>query len=383
MLAQNIPLSLYIHIPWCVRKCPYCDFNSHESKEGIPEQRYIDALLADLDQQLPKIQNRPIISIFFGGGTPSLFSPEGIERILLGVKARLRFHPEVEITLEANPGTVDESRFQGFREAGVNRLSLGLQSLQNDKLKKLGRIHDREKALRAIEVARQASFTNFNVDLMHGLPDQSVDDALNDLRDALHFNPPHLSWYQLTLEPNTVFHKYPPTLPPDETLWTIQEEGKKLLSSHRLKQYEVSAYAASDQHCKHNVNYWEFGDYLGLGAGAHSKLTDITQQVVTRHWQMRMPTDYLNPDKPFVVGENILSREDLIFEFMLNALRLNSGVPIDLFSERTGLDLNSIQSKLRKAIEKNLLCDSVDLIKASELGQLFLNDLTGLFLPKV
>ncbi|MEO8400221.1 MAG: radical SAM family heme chaperone HemW [Gammaproteobacteria bacterium] len=378
----TIPLSLYIHIPWCVRKCPYCDFNSHEAQHDVPEDLYIEALLNDLDEQLPAIWGRRIVSIFFGGGTPSLFSAGAIEKILTGVHHRLRFGPQIEITLEANPGTVDEKRFQGFRQAGVNRLSIGVQSLQDEKLHALGRIHNREYALRAIDAAINAGFDNFNLDLMHGLPAQSIEDALSDLQDALAFQPPHLSWYQLTIEPNTFFHHQPPRLPEDDVLWEIQEQGKEKLKVAGLHQYEISAYAKSDRECVHNVNYWEFGDYLGIGAGAHSKLTDVSQQIITRHSQLKNPKDYLNPEKKFTTSTTVLSEEDIRFEFMLNALRLTRGVSAELFTERTGLPLSSLEPILTFAKEKELMMNDPAVICATEQGLRFLNDVISLFLPR-
>ena len=376
----TIPLSLYIHIPWCVRKCPYCDFNSHESRQAIPEDIYVEALLRDLDEQLPHIWGRRLISIFFGGGTPSIFSPQAIEKILIGVNTRLNIGPDIEITLEANPGTVDESRFAGFRQAGVNRLSLGIQSLQDEKLRALGRIHDREHALRAIDAAQKAGFDNMNLDLMHGLPGQSLAEGMQDLRDALQWQTPHLSWYQLTIEPNTFFHHKPPRLPVEETLWDIQEQGKKIISEHGLQQYEVSAYCVPGKECVHNVNYWEFGDYLGIGAGAHSKITDVENQVITRHWQVKNPKDYLAAEKSFVASRSVITEHDTVFEFMLNALRLTSGVSVNLFTERTGLPVSVLEPKLSMAKQKKLLVDDENILCASELGQRFLNDLVAMFM---
>lgn len=381
IFSVPIPLSLYIHIPWCIRKCPYCDFNSHESRQAIPEDLYVTMLIQDLDENLPRIWGRSLQSIFFGGGTPSLFSPQAIEKILTAVHSRLRFSHEIEITLEANPGTVDESHFVGFRQAGINRLSIGVQSLQEEKLKALGRIHGREQALRAIEGAVGAGFENFNLDLMHGLPGQSIEDALSDLRDALAFKPPHLSWYQLTIEPNTFFHHQPPRLPEDDVLWRIQEAGKTIIKQAGFQQYEVSAYAQPGYECQHNKNYWEFGDYLGIGAGAHSKITDVERQTITRHWQIKNPNDYLDPAQLLTAQKLILKPDDICFEFMLNALRLTHGVPVDLFSERTGMALDAVKSALMIAREKKLLRDESEVLCATELGQLFLNDLVGLFLP--
>lgn len=376
-----IPLSLYIHIPWCVRKCPYCDFNSHEARNELPEDLYVDALLKDLNNHLPQIWGRRFISIFFGGGTPSLFSPQAIEKILTGINTVMNIGPDIEITLEANPGTVDESRFAGFRKAGVNRLSIGVQSLQDDKLKKLGRIHNREYALRAIDAAQCAGFDNMNLDIMHGLPGQSINDAMHDLKDALAWNTPHFSWYQLTIEPNTFFHHQPPRLPEDETLWDIQETGKKIITEHGLQQYEVSAYSKPGKECAHNLNYWEFGDYLGIGAGAHSKITDVDKQVITRHWQVKNPKDYLAKmagDSEII--SSVVSERDVVFEFMLNALRLTKGVTVELFMERTGLPVSVLEPMLSQAKEKQLLVNDPLLLRPTELGQRFLNDLVGMFL---
>lgn len=375
----TIPLSLYIHIPWCVRKCPYCDFNSHEAKQSIPEDVYVDALLQDLNAHLPQIWGRRFVSIFFGGGTPSIFSPTAIEKILVGINTVMNIGHDIEITLEANPGTVDESRFSGFRQAGINRLSLGIQSLQDEKLQKLGRIHHREHALRAIDAAQRAGFENMNLDLMHGLPNQSIEDAMQDLKDALAWKTPHLSWYQLTIEPNTFFHHKPPRLPEEETLWDIQEKGKNLIAEHGLQQYEVSAYCAPGKECAHNMNYWEFGDYLGIGAGAHSKITDVEKQVITRHWQLKNPKDYL-ADKSKNGNISIIAEKSVIFEFMLNALRLTNGVPMSLFTERTGLPASALEPMLTNAKNKKLLIDNPLVLQPTELGQRFLNDLIGMFM---
>jgi putative oxygen-independent coproporphyrinogen III oxidase len=379
--TNTIPLSLYIHLPWCVRKCPYCDFNSHKAPAVIPEQEYINALIRDLEENLPSIWGRRLTSIFFGGGTPSLFSATGIERILREVNNRLPFHADMEITLEANPGTIDESRFAGFRTAGINRISLGLQSLQDDKLKALGRIHNSDCAVRAIAATLTAGFNNFNIDLMHGLPQQTVEDALSDLETALKYKPTHLSWYQLTIEPNTLYYHQPPQLPHEEMLWQIQVQGKDLLAKHDYHQYEVSAYARGNRYCVHNMNYWEFGDYLGIGAGAHSKITNMETQQIIRHSQSKNPRDYLNPNKKFTYETRILQQEkDIIFEFMLNALRLTQGFSTQLFSERTGLPQTVLTEKIALAQQKNLLLRENDKYYASELGQRFLNDLVSLFL---
>lgn len=375
-----IPLSLYIHIPWCIRKCPYCDFNSHEKKNDLPEELYIDTLIRDLDEQLPSIWGRRFISIFFGGGTPSLFKPKSIEKILLQIQNRIPFNKDIEITLEANPGTIDTKHFKGYRAAGINRLSIGIQSLQNEKLTLLGRIHDRDHALRAIENALHAGFDNFNLDFMHGLPNQSSDDAKDDIKDALQFNPPHFSWYQLTIEPNTFFHFKPPSLPTDDTLWDIQTQGKNIITKNHLSQYEISAYAKKGYECVHNTNYWEFGDYLGIGAGAHSKITHFEKEIISRHWQVKNPKIYLDPNKTLTAEQTILSEKDVVFEFMLNALRLTNGIRMDLFSERTGLPITKIIPFLEKAKIKGMLEYDQNFLKPTELGLRFLNDLVGLFL---
>jgi putative oxygen-independent coproporphyrinogen III oxidase len=374
------PLALYIHLPWCVRKCPYCDFNSHALRGEIPEQAYVDALIADLDVDLARVEGRSLISIFIGGGTPSLFSPEAIEYLLLAVKQRLAFAENIEITLEANPGTVELQRFAGYRAAGVNRLSIGIQSFQSDKLKTLGRIHDAKEAIRAVESAHTAGFTNFNLDLMHGLPNQSLDDALYDIKTALSFAPTHLSWYQLTLEPNTLFAHDPPQLPPDENIWEMQDRCRELLAENNFVQYEISAYSRPDKHCAHNYNYWEFGDYLGIGAGAHSKITDVERQKVARFWKKKNPKDYLNANLSFVGDEQIIAKTALPFEFMLNALRLYQNIPVTLFEQRTGLSLVAIENILNKAQQKELLIWDKKFIQPTDLGKRFYNDLVAMFI---
>ena len=378
-LAALPPLSMYIHIPWCVRKCPYCDFNSHHSGPSVPEEAYVDALLADLDRELPAIQGRTLHSIFFGGGTPSLFSAAALGRLLRGVEARVPFAPDIEITLEANPGTFEQDKFKAYRQTGINRLSIGVQSFQSSKLEKLGRIHDGDEAVRAAAMARAAGFDNFNLDLMHGLPDQSLDEALADLRQAIDLGPTHLSWYQLTLEPNTVFWSQPPTLPEDDTLWDIQEAGQALMAAQGYAQYEVSAYARADRAARHNLNYWRFGDFIGIGAGAHGKLSYPDGRIV-RTWKTRLPKDYLNPDKPFLAGEKVLPRDELPFEFLMNVLRLTEGAEAALFTERTGLPLAQLTSARRLAEQKGLLRVEPDRLAATPQGQLFLNDLLQYFL---
>jgi oxygen-independent coproporphyrinogen-3 oxidase len=376
----TLPLSLYIHLPWCVRKCPYCDFNSHELRDSLPEELYVNALMDELDNHLPDLEGRQLVSIFFGGGTPSLFSAQAIDRILTGVDQRMPLGKQIEITLEANPGTFEQARFQGFRAAGVNRLSIGVQSLQDDKLKILGRIHDRDNALRAIECAKTAGFDNFNIDLMYGLPGQRIDDALQDIETALSQNPTHLSWYQLTIEPNTLFYHQRPVLPEDDMLWDMQLAGQQLLSASGFHQYEVSAYSLPNKPCQHNLNYWEFGDYLGIGAGAHSKLTNLKSGEIVRFAQVKHPKDYLERAKRQQLIKNKVGESDLVFEFMLNALRLTEGVPLALFTQRTGLPLERIQPLLNQAKVKGLLVDDAVKLCPSVLGKKFLNDLIEMFL---
>ncbi|MDT6919720.1 radical SAM family heme chaperone HemW [Pseudomonas atacamensis] len=373
------PLALYIHIPWCVRKCPYCDFNSHTASPVLPEQEYVDALLADLDQDLHAVYGRELTSIFFGGGTPSLFSAEALGRLLQGVEQRIRFADDIEITLEANPGTFEQEKFVAYRKLGINRLSIGIQSFQQEKLEALGRIHNGDEAVRAAGMARQAGFDNFNLDLMHGLPDQSLDDALSDLRQAIALKPTHISWYQLTLEPNTVFWNQPPVLPEDDTLWDIQEAGQALLAEHGYAQYEVSAYAQAGRPARHNLNYWSFGDFIGIGAGAHGKLSHPDGRIV-RTWKTRLPKDYLNPTKSFQAGEKSLSNDEMPFEFLMNALRLTAGVESRLYPERTGLSLETLAEGRREAEQSGLLQVEPSRLAATERGQLFLNDLLQQFL---
>lgn len=379
IFPKNLPLALYVHLPWCVKKCPYCDFNSHALKNNLPEDQYINILLQELADQLPLVNNRPLMSIFLGGGTPSLFSPSAIAKLLQGIDTLIDITPHLEITMEANPGTIDQANFYAYRLAGINRLSLGIQSFQNDKLQALGRIHDANQAQIAIATAKAAGFTNINLDIMYGLPGQSQADALADLEQALAHEPSHFSWYQLTIEPNTLFHHVPPPLPNDETIWAIQVAGSKIIKTHGYQQYEVSAYAKPGKICQHNHNYWQFGDYLGIGAGAHSKITMPTQQVI-RFAQVKHPQHYLTARKRVTGTERILSTKELIFEFMLNALRLTDGVPSTLFTERTGLPLSCLQAVRAQAQKRGLLHDNPHLLRATDLGYRYLNDLTSLFL---
>ncbi len=374
------PLAAYVHIPWCVRKCPYCDFNSHAAGPQLPEDEYVAALLADLDEDFDQVQGRRLGSIFFGGGTPSLFSAQALGRILEGLEQRVGFADDIEITLEANPGTFEQAKFRDYRRLGINRLSIGVQSFQPAKLKALGRIHDGDEAIRAADMARAAGFDNFNLDLMHGLPGQSLDDALSDLRTAIAQQPTHLSWYQLTVEPNTEFWNRPPQLPEDDTLWDIQEAGQALLAEHGYAQYETSAYAQPGRQARHNLNYWTFGDFLGLGAGAHGKISRGDGRIL-RNWKTRLPKDYLDPAKRFRAGKKQLQAEELPFEFLMNVLRLTDGVPALLFTQRTGLPLERLAEARREAEARGLLVADPQRLVATPKGQLFLNDLLQLFLP--
>ncbi|QEY57913.1 radical SAM family heme chaperone HemW [Pseudomonas sp. C27(2019)] len=373
------PLALYVHIPWCIRKCPYCDFNSHAASPELPEQAYVAALLADLELDLAHAHGRQLDSIFFGGGTPSLFSAHALQTLLEGIEQRLPFSPSIEITLEANPGTFEQEKFAAYRALGINRLSIGIQSFQDSKLHALGRVHSATEAIAAVQMARQAGFDNVNLDLMHGLPDQSPEEALADLQTAIDLAPRHLSWYQLTMEPNTVFWSKPPLLPEDDVLWDIQEAGQVLLAQHGYIQYEVSAYARAEAVAQHNVNYWSFGDFIGIGAGAHGKVSDPHGRI-QRTWKTRQPSDYLDCETPFLAGRSVLAADDLPFEFLMNALRLTDGVALKLFSERTGLSTEVLLDGLTQARQRGLLSNDPERLTASAQGQLFLNDLLQIFL---
>jgi len=377
------PLSLYIHIPWCVRKCPYCDFNSHEARDEIPEAAYIDALIADLEQDLPAVWGRTVETVFFGGGTPSLFSPEGIDRLLADVRARIALKPQAEITLEANPGTVDHARFKGFREAGINRLSIGIQSFQPELLKKIGRIHSDTEAITAVEAAHQAGFENFNLDLMFGLPGQTQKQALQDLQMARDLKPAHISWYELTIEPNTWFHRHPPQRPDDNTLWEMQQAGRALLEAAGYQRYEVSAYGRAQQQCRHNMNYWQFGDYLGIGAGAHAKISDAATQGITRTAKQRHPRNYLeNAHTSARIGSSTrIKPADAVLEFAMNALRLDQGFSPAAFTVATGLSYTGIESIVNKGVTDGLLSDDAGVIRTTPKGQRFLNELLQHWMP--
>lgn len=377
--AKTIPLSLYVHVPWCVRKCPYCDFNSHAQSGALPEQEYLTALLADLDLDRPAALHRELVSIFFGGGTPSLLSPHIIGELLEAISVRFALAPAIEITLEANPGTTEQQRFADFHSAGVNRLSLGIQSLNPQHLKTLGRIHDREQAITAVQQARRAGFDNINLDLMHGLPQQTVENAASDLQQVLALEPEHLSWYQLTIEPNTEFYKRPPQLPEDDTLAAIQERGFELLTEAGFEHYEVSAFCRPGRASAHNRNYWQFGDYIGIGAGAHGKLTQRDGTIV-RTRKTRLPKDYLASDGRCERNAESIDHDALPFEFMMNALRLNVGFARALFSQRTGLPWQTVANKIERLIARGLLVETDDFIAPSAMGQRFLNDVLAEFL---
>ena len=383
-LSALPPLSLYIHLPWCVRKCPYCDFNSHASRGAVlPEPAYIAALTADLEQDLPAVWGRSVSSIFIGGGTPSLFSPESIDTLLCAVRARLPLQPELEITLEANPGAIDAGKLSEFRAAGINRLSLGVQSFDDDLLGRLGRIHSSKEARQAIAAIQAAGFDNWNLDLMFGLPGQDLRQALHDIRTAIDCQPPHLSHYQLTIEPNTGFAAQPPVLPPEDDIWEMQSQCRQLLEEQHFEHYEISAFAQPQQQCRHNLNYWHFGDYLGIGAGAHAKISDASQGTISRSWKIKHPRDYLaqagHPEG--IGGVQPLQQEDLVIEFMMNALRLCKGFPTALFHQHTGQPVALVAPALQQAEQQGFILQDQHMIQPTQRGQQFLNELLGLFLP--
>lgn len=381
-----IPLSLYIHFPWCIKKCPYCDFNSHpiknaQKESSFPEAAYISALLKDLNTEKLFIQNRKIHSIFFGGGTPSLMSGIAVANILDAAEKQIGFESNIEITLEANPGAFEHNRFKDYRAAGVNRISLGAQSFNNQQLQTLGRIHRAEETIRAVDMLHSAGFDNFNIDLMFALPRQTLDEAITDLQQAIALSPSHLSWYQLTLEPNTVFYNESPVLPDNDLQFDIMQAGHALLVQQGYVQYETSAFSKNNRQCLHNRNYWEFGDYLGIGAGAHGKVTlkEANKPVVRRRQKTRMPENYLSSMNP-CSAEQILNEQDLIAEFALNALRLISGVPRTLFSERTGLPFSRIEKTTNQLIKEGLLVDDAAYFAPTQKGSWFLNDVVTKFL---
>ena len=383
MLNQQ-PLSLYIHIPWCVEKCPYCDFNSHKLKAEIPEYDYVNALIKDLDDDIARfsLSNRNLLSIFIGGGTPSLFSPQAVTRLLDEVKKRFVCDASLEVTLEANPGTVEADKFNGFANAGVTRLSIGVQSFASDKLIKLGRIHDSGQAIRAAKLAKQAGIKSFNLDLMHGLPNQSLDNALDDLKTAIALNPDHLSWYQLTIEPNTAYYSKPPKLPEDEVLWDIQESGVALLQTAGYQQYEVSAYSQKEKQCRHNLNYWRFGDYLGIGCGAHGKITDTASQKIYRTVKVKHPKGYLTKGRPALNQLSVVEHDELPFEYMMNRLRLREAFSLAHYQGATGLSAEPLAKLLSQHQDKGLMAFKDQQWQVTELGHRYLNDLLASFLEQ-
>lgn len=374
------PLSLYIHIPWCVHKCPYCDFNSHALKSDIPHQAYVDALLQDLTNDLPLAQHRKLHSIFIGGGTPSLLAPSQMKRLLDGVKSLIECEDDIEITMEANPGTVEAGRFALFKNAGINRISIGVQSFQPDKLTILGRIHDCDEAINAAKQAQDLSLRSFNIDLMHSLPKQNVGDALADLRQAIELAPPHLSWYQLTIEPNTQFHSKPPTIPDDDVLADIYDDGRQVLAEAGYIQYEISAFSKPGLQCNHNLNYWRFGDYLGIGCGAHGKITDLNNQTVKRSSKIKHPKGYLEEVDNFTFDSWDVDPEDIALEFFMNRFRLVEPCPRKEFENYTGLTEDMIAKPMAQAINKGLIEQSDSHWQVTPLGQRFLNELLNLFM---
>ncbi len=381
--ANSIPLSLYVHVPWCVKKCPYCDFNSHALKAELPENAYIDALLADLEMECAALQSTAIESVFIGGGTPSLLSPDAVARLIEGIGDRVQLAPGCEITLEANPGTAEAGRFVGFRQAGVNRLSIGVQSFNDGLLAAIGRIHDGREARAAAEMAKAANFDSLNLDLMYALPGQSVAQALSDIDAALELQPTHVSYYQLTLEPNTLFFRHPPMLPAEEAGWRMSQQGIERLELSGYARYEVSAFAQPGFECRHNLNYWRFGDYLGVGAGAHGKRTDLGRGEISRSLKQRHPRAYLDGarDGRFNLKREVLAQDLLPLEFMMNALRLTAGFDLALFPERCGIALGKISHSLTEAESRDLIELRGGLLRPTTLGLQFLDDLLLLFSP--
>lgn len=390
---SHVPLSLYIHLPWCVKKCPYCDFNSYANPQELPEEEYIKILSKDLDDELCLVGNRAISSIFFGGGTPSLFSSHAIAKIIDLVKEKVKLKHEVEITLEANPGTLEHANFNNYQAAGITRISLGAQSFQDEKLKSLGRIHSSKEIEKALTALKNTNL-KFNIDIMYGLPQQTVDDALYDLEKALSYDPHHLSWYHLTLEPNTIFYSKPPSLPQEEIIDSMQDEGYERILASGFNHYEVSAFAKPGEHCRHNLNYWEFGDYIGIGAGAHGKVSvqnlvqcsqlgayenKKTPFSILRTAKKRFPKSYMN-EASLIASQKFIPHSETAFEFMLNALRLNQGFSEHLYVERTGLPIECIAHQLKQAQEKELIVWENKTIVPTKLGRRFLNDLVGIFL---
>ena len=377
---QLPPLGLYIHLPWCERKCPYCDFNSHET-EDVPEDHYIRTLLQDLREDSPMIQGRAIETLFIGGGTPSLFSAEAIQKLMRGIGQLIPLAPTLEATMEANPGSADADKFYAFKDAGINRLSIGIQSFDNAQLQTLGRIHTSDQAYAAIDFARQAGFDSFTLDLMHGLPAQTLLSAKTDLLAAIACKPAHLSWYQLTIEPNTVFHKRPPLLPVENELADIQQCGEQLLADNGYSQYEVSAYSQEGFNCRHNSNYWSFGDYLGIGAGAHGKIS-FPDGRIKRYNKRRQPQEYMSvTSQAFVASTRTLHRDEIAGEFMMNALRLNDGFTLPQFASRTGLSYAQLEPQLELLCQRELLVRDRNAVRATDTGRRFLDSIIAEFFP--
>ncbi|NDW20523.1 radical SAM family heme chaperone HemW [Alteromonas hispanica] len=377
---RNPPLSLYVHIPWCVQKCPYCDFNSHGLKAALPEKEYVAHLLDDLAIDAKAVGDRPVDTVFIGGGTPSLFSAQAMADIIEGIKSRVNLACDAEITMEANPGTVEAGKFEGFYQAGVNRISVGIQSFQPQHLSILGRIHSESQAVNAVAQAHSAGLPTFNLDLMHGLPQQSVDNAMSDLNRGIDLNPYHLSWYQLTIEPNTPFYSRPPELPDDDILWEIQEQGHRVLEAAGYKQYEISAYSKEGHQCRHNLNYWRFGDYLGIGCGAHGKITDVDTGSIQRLVKVKHPRGYMEMSRPYIDKKNTVEAGDLPFEFFMNRFRLLEPCPIDDYRALTGLDISDeVKFALEDAAQKGLLDISSQHWQVTSMGRRYLNTLLSCF----
>ena len=377
------PLSLYVHLPWCVRKCPYCDFNSHALKGELPQDEYVGALLKDLEEDLPLVWGRPVHSIFLGGGTPSLFSAGQIDALLCGIRSRIPLSPEAEITLESNPGTVEHDSFSAYRAAGVNRISLGVQSFDDRCLAELGRIHGADEAQRAVAAIHRAGIGNFNIDLMYGLPGQSIESARQDVRAAIACRPTHISYYQLTIEPNTEFHVRPPVLPDEDQSWRIQNQAVKLLAQAGYEQYEISAWSRPGFRCRHNLNYWRYGDFLGIGAGAHGKISVPAENSVRRRIRQRHPVGWMKAvaGGTAVVQDRRPGADERVFEFFLNQLRLRGGVSKNQLKPRTGVDWSAVSDRVRQAVDKGLVTEENDRLMPTELGWRFINDIQAIFLP--
>ncbi|MCF6766857.1 radical SAM family heme chaperone HemW [Thiotrichales bacterium 19S11-10] len=372
------PISLYIHFPWCVKKCPYCDFNSHTLKNKMPDDEYLDCLIQDLKNHQDDLQGRMFESVFLGGGTPSLFPTEKLAILFEYLTVDQRLAKNAEITIEVNPGAIERGNFNDYRKMGINRVSLGVQSFQSDKLKSLGRIHTTDDIYLAVDELKESGFKNYNIDLMHGLPRQNSEDACFDLQQAISLNPSHISWYQLTIEPNTAFEHQPPKLPEEDELFDIESNGKQLLQEAGYKQYEISAFAKNKQYAKHNLNYWQFGDYIGIGAGAHSKVTYPLDNQIKRIWKIKHPKFYISSEHK-VAGSEMIKHQEQTYEFMLNALRLTDGVSVDVLENRISTDQNKLKGMIQQAVDKGLLISDSKVIRPTQHGFLFLNDLINLF----